>query len=260
MFTIRIPYGPHIPMKHLYPYLRRGLLYSLSVILLSGTQSCKIAQGITMMNKKTPDESTIHTGDKTITFIPIMHFGRKEFYATLKQKIAAYKQQGYTVYYEQIRARYNTLAVSQERYDTLRRMYRKMSGGQGHSRGDYQESLGEVFKNKMVQPLYDSLGVTATDVNADIDLVMLIAEYERLHGPIQLDSCDLHTPLGKTYTCNGLPRSRMRPVIEDYRNQQLAATLLAAPPRKILVLYGAAHIKPVKKLIKRQQAGAVTSR
>ncbi|PSK88797.1 hypothetical protein [Taibaiella chishuiensis] len=247
-------------MKNPYAYLRRAVLFSLSGILLSGVQSCKIAQGVTMMNKKTPDESTVRTGDKTITFIPIMHFGRKEFYARLKQKVIAYKQQGYTVYYEQIRARYGTLQVSQERYDSLRRMYRKMSGGQGHSRGDYKESLGDVFKNKMVQPLYDSLGVTATDVNADVDLVMFITEYERLYGPVPLDSCDLHTPLGAAYTCNGLPRSRMRPVVGDFRNRQLAATLLAAAPRKILVLYGAAHIKPVKKLLKRQKALATAAR
>lgn len=201
------------------------------------------------MHKKTPDEESLQLGDKTIRFIPIVHFGRKEFYEKLKQKITAYKQQGYVVYYEQVKTGYAAQGISRESYDTLRLKYRKMKNGQGYSRKDYEKELKGIFKNKTVQPLYDSLGITATDVNADVSLAEFTAEYERRNGKIILDSCDLHTPPGSAYVCKGLPRGNMRPVIEDFRNEQLVKRLRSAAQQKILVIYGAAHIKPVKKML-----------
>ncbi len=206
------------------------------------------------MRRKIPKEKTLAFDGKEVRFIPLIHFGQKEFYKRLKEKVVAYKGQGYTVYYEQTRMRFDQLAIFQAAYDTVRRKFRKMTGGQSHTRNDYQQELGNIFKRQQVQPEYDSLGVTLNDVNADVTILQMIKEYERLYGVIILDECDLTTPLMAYYCCTSLHNSLL-PIIRDFRSRSLAVTLSNAPERKILVLYGGNHIRPVKRMLRRNVSG-----
>jgi len=226
------------------------ILIAMAIVSSCFLDSCKLVSAFVLMHRKNPKESKIVTGEKEIHFIPIVHYGQKVFYARLKDKVVNYKKEGFTVYYEQTINRFEKLNVSREQYDTIKRKYRKMTGGQGHSRQDYQGGLGSVFKRMCVQPLYDSLGIAATDVNADVTSIQMENEYERLYGKISLDSFDFKTPLDSPYACSKQKNS-LKPVILDFRNRNLADMLERAPQHKIVVLYGKNHIKPVKKMIRK---------
>ena len=135
--------------------------------------------------------------------------------------------------------------------DRLMRKWRKITGGVGATREDYAE-LSDVFKNAIVQPENEELGIDSTDVNADITLLDLVSKYEDYYGKIHLDSCDLITSLDSTYACKKKLKGNLNPVILDYRNVKLAEKLVASEQKKIVVLYGARHIKGMKKLLKKE--------
>lgn len=231
---------------------RKLICLALIIAILTLTSSsCKVIRDQVAMRRKIPKEKTISLDGKEVCFIPIIHFGQKEFYRKLKEKVLAYKGLGYTVYYEQTIMRYDQLNISHAAYDTVRRKFRKMTGGRSHTRSDYQQELGTIFKRQQVQPEYDSLGVTASDVNADVTILQMANEYDRLYGAIVLDECDFNTPLADYYSCTCLHNSLL-PIIRDFRSRHLAAMLNTALEHKILVLYGGNHIRPVMRILRRQ--------
>lgn len=213
--------------------------------------SCKIVKGLTYMHKKNPKVSMLQVQDKSIKFIPMVHFGKKEYYDHSKAIIENLKQEGYVVYYEQIKSRFEKMNTAKDTYDTLLWKYRKMSGG-FHSREEYTNDLGGVFKNMRAQPFYDSLGITATDINADVNIEQLVTQYEKLYGAISIDSCDINTPIGSEYNCGNL-KNNMKPLFDDFRNENLATTIKNSKDKKIVVVYGANHIKPIKRLLQQQK-------
>ena len=227
------------------------LLRTIAFALLSALIiSCNVTRSLSMLYRNNPKIKTLQTERKTIKFIPIVHFGQKKFYENLKDIVLESKKEGYVVYYEQISNRFDKLGLTKEDYNILAKKYIKLKNGALNTRENYKE-LNTVFKNKQVQPTYDLLGITSTDVNADITMVQYVGEYERIYGKIVLDSCDLNTPIGSTYTCKGLTNST-KPITIDFRNENLVKMISNAPNEKILVLYGAAHIGPVKKMLKKK--------
>lgn len=224
-------------------------------MLLSATRSLppekrqQITEALAAMKQENPEIKTVQLKNKTVKFIPMAHAGQPLFYDHVKAAILAHKKEGYTVFYEQIKGSKPAASGAAPATDSLRLKFRKMIGTEP-TRKTYS-ILKTFFPGITVQPAYDSLGVTATDVNADVSTAQMVQLYEQLYGPITLDACDFKTPAGSgLYPCTPL-KHNIDPVIKDFRNRELAKMIKAAPQRKILVIYGAAHINPVMDMIRR---------
>ena len=135
-------------------------------------------------------------------------------------------------------------------YDRLRRNFRRIDGGNSGTPEDYAEDLQKVFKKGIPQPKYPDLGIDSTDVHADINLLQLVDEYENTYGKIELDSCDYATHLDSAYSCSkGVKMSKLDPIIVDYRNEVVIEKVIGSESDKIVILFGAAHRKGMKKLL-----------
>ena len=90
----------------------------------------------------------------------------------------------------------------------------------------------------------------SADLNVDVSLVKLINKFEEFYGGNKLDSCDYTTHLDSNYNFSkGLKMKKPDPVYVDYRNTVVVDKIIKSDFNKI-VLYGAAHIKGMKKLLK----------
>ena len=162
------------------------------------------------------------------------------------------KNNNYTIFYEGIINEADEMNVDSITADRSMRKWRKITRGVGATREDYAE-LNEVFKNAIVQPEDEEMGIDSTDVNADITLIELVSKFEDLYGKIYLDSCDITTSLDSTYNCKEKLKGNLDAVILDYRNVKLVEKIVAAEQENIVILYGARHIKGVKKLLKEKE-------
>jgi len=210
--------------------------------------SCKVVNALTELPKKKVKVSTMAVDGKTVKFIPMHHLGKKEFYDNVKDKIVYYQKDGYKVYYEMIR--YIKKPDSLEN-DNFFRKVRKFRGSTRNYKED-MDSIG-ILKKYVQQPSYTKLGVdSTTSVWADLDYRAIISEYEKRYGTIQLDSTDLHTPLNdKSYTSTTfLDGHKIKAIIVNFRNAQLAKVIDSSPDKKILVVFGKGHVKGTKKLLK----------
>ena len=215
------------------------------IILLSG---CGLTKGLQAIKNKDVKPQYYEFEDKSIIFTPLTHFGQKEYYNSLRDSIIHWKKNDYTIFYEGIIHKATEMNVDSVTADRLMRKWRKITGGVGATREDYAE-LGDVFKNAIVQPENEELGIDSTDVNADITLQDLVGKYEDYYGKINLDSCDLTTSLDSTYACKTKLKGKLTPVILDYRNVKLVEKIVDAEQKNIVVLYGERHIKGMKKLL-----------
>jgi len=222
------------------------------ILLVSG---CRITKGVRAMMSKKVKSKHLTFEDKSIIFTPLVHFGQKEFYNNLKDSISVWKDDGYIIFYEQIISGQFFLGLDSVSYDRLRRKFRRIDGGESGTAEEYAETLQEVFKNGIAQPKYIELGIDSSDINADITLLGLVNKVEEYYGEIKLDSCDFITHLDSTYTCfKGFKMKKLDPVYVDYRNTVVVEKINRWESGKIVVLFGAAHIKGMMKLLKEQQS------
>ncbi len=218
------------------------------IILYSG---CGLTKGLRAIKNKDVKTEHYTFNEKSIIFTPLAHFSQVEYYENLKDSIINWKKKGYMIFYEGIIHKATEMNVDSIVADRTMRKWRKITRGVGATREDYAE-LSDVFKNAIVQPENEELGIDSADVNADITLLDLVSKYEDYYGKIHLDSCDLITSLDSTYACKKKLKGNLNPVILDYRNVQLVEKLVASEQKKIVVLYGARHIKGMKKLLKKE--------
>jgi hypothetical protein len=224
-------------------------LVILILVLLSG---CGVIKSLSALKSKKVKPQYTSYQDKSLIFVPLTHFGQKEFYAKLKDSIIHWKNNDYTIFYEQIISDPSLMGLDDSGNDTLNRKWRKIVGGEKMTREGYEE-LTEVFKNGMVQPEYEDLGIDSTDVNADITMFQLVQKFEYFYGEVKLDSCDFAVHLDSTYTCGKKLKGKLRPVIVDYRNKELIEKVVASDKKSIVVVYGGIHIKGMKKLLKKKE-------
>lgn len=215
------------------------------IILLS---ACGFIKGLRAIKNKDVKPQYNTFNEKSIIFAPLAHFSQVEYYDNLKDSIVNWKKNDYTIFYEGIIHTASEMKTDSITADISSRKWRKITRGIGATREDYAE-LSDIFKNAMVQPEHDELGIDSTDINGDITLLDLISKYEDYYGTIYLDSCDLTTALDSTYACKTKLKGNLTPVILDYRNAKLAERIVASEQKKIVVLYGARHIKGIKKLL-----------
>lgn len=240
-------------LKNMSPEQFESVL-KMAVNLMPPDKRAEIEESLKAMKSKTPEIKTVKLKNKTVAFVPIAHVSTPEFYAGVKHIVEEYKANGYTVYYEQIKGgKPQTGTMSREGrtdtplVDTLRLKLRKIMGLEP-TRQTYA-ILKRFFPDVVTQPEYKDLGITETDLNADVYIGQLIAAYEQKYGPIELASCDYTTGFDTfLYPCEKL-NNDLNAIILDYRNEYVANLIKSAKDKKILVLYGARHIDGMMKLI-----------
>ena len=207
------------------------LILSLQLLLFS---KCTVIKAVRYLYSEDIELSEEHFNGKTVAFIGLHHFGKPVFYDTLKSNIELLKNEGYTVFYEQVKL---PLDLTDSLSDINLRKIRKLAGVLP-TRDTYQE-LQEYFPNFIPQPYYDSLGIDSLDINADVSSFDLISKYEELYDEIELNNKDLSIPLDSSYRSMGLKHKMY--IILNYRNEELAKTVYNSDLKKILVIYGAEH-------------------
>jgi len=222
------------------------------VIVISVFQSCAFVKVMrTVRNEKVKIEP-IAFKNKKIVFIPISHIGQPKFYNDLKDSLQSLKNSGYTIFYESIRHRkadYDSITS-----DILIRKNRKISGGNIFNLKYYKDlekvpMYKLIYKDFKVQPDFEELGISETDVNADLNLEQYVRLNENKFGIIELDSIDINTPLDLSYS-GKKSMGEYDWSLLDERNQNVANMVKSSTCEKIAIVYGAKHYKGIKKYIR----------
>ncbi|MCP4441978.1 MAG: hypothetical protein GY810_23970 [Aureispira sp.] len=218
---------------------------------MTSSYSCKIIQGLNYITKKEIKPVYYSDSKREAILVPITHFGQKEFYSDLTDSIKHWKRNDYRIYYEIIKKIPDEINVDK----VYHRKLRWINGGVIPSRETYAEGE-ELFENAMAQPKWVDMGITETDLNADVSLKEIIEEYERLYGTINLSECDWSTPMDASvdeYECSIKSKNKLSPVTVDYRNEEVVNYVNQNQDKKIVIIYGAAHIKGILKLLKKNR-------
>ncbi|MCB0517140.1 MAG: hypothetical protein R2798_01825 [Chitinophagales bacterium] len=129
------------------------------LLFLGLFSSCKIVRSVVELKKEKASVHHYEYNGKEIAYLPLHHVGKPSFYADVKNKITAYKLQGYKVYYELITT---DIPGDSLQKDIIRRKVRKIKG----TNKDYKQLADEttIFKNYVKQPAYADLGIDTTRV------------------------------------------------------------------------------------------------
>jgi hypothetical protein len=187
--------------------------------------------------------------EKVVAFIPMHHVGKPGFYDGVKEIVGHYKAEGFVVYYEGVQLIASMDSITQDSYD---RKLRKMIGVTIDTNGyaHYFHDKG-LFKGLIDQPRYHKLGVDSNDVNVDVVKYKLVDAYEEKFGKIELTDIDKRLRLVEGYPPSyKLPMKKVRTIILDYRNQNLANYIQHSRDKRIVVIYGEEHLKGTYKLLK----------
>ena len=229
---------------------KKAFIYlGLIVLLIS---SCDTIKTISKIESKKAKVVSFTHQNKSLKFIPLVHFGQPEFYNGIKDSVTSYKKKGYIVFYELVTARADE-KTEPEAFNKELLLIRRMFNGENLTPEGYEEDLKETFPSAIGQPDYKDLGVDENDLNVDVDIIDIAEEYTRLYGEIELTPCDYDTPVdSKVYLCEKI-KNKMDPIIVDFRNEHLANEIHNSKNDKILILYGLLHEKGVKKLLRKME-------
>ena len=217
------------------------LFLSAAFVLLSAVSCTRIAVALT--NKKDPfKEKTVWVkGDKEIVFIPMIHVAKAGYYEKVKDFLSQKRNEGYVVYYEGL----VTGAATPEERDTLALKMRKIIGY--HLCGGYtnkeNKSTPQYLKKYVGQNMTNTGIDTLRDVRADMTVKELIAKIEaKREKKLELEPCDFETPLNAPYKCTNYKKRYYYSFTRTYRDKYLSNLLLNTSNKKIVVVYGGAHI------------------
>lgn len=224
-------------------------------------QSCYAILGeLAGFNAKTVKEKKVEMPGKDVKYVGMMHLAKKEFYNNVAENVNKYQDQGYIMYLEGTPDTINGVKVH---FDTtaIKKLRKILGNDLSRSYSEHQNSEVQkiIKKFELVgQPKYKDLAVRSYTY-ADIPYFEMVEQFEKRHGEVVLDSCDLVTPLGARYKCSvstGLRQKFSKEIMQDLRNQKLAEKIINSTDKKILIIFGKAHFKPLRKEIKKQLAAA----
>jgi hypothetical protein len=176
-----------------------------------------------------PNVVTFSNGDKTVTFIPMIHIGTPAFYQAVVEKVKVHKQDGATLYYE---------FVDFDALDELDKRKARRLVGILPTPEMYATLSGSGYVG---QTNDDFLGlVNDKDVNVDVTAEELIEAYEEEFGPIEVTGEDATSDLSEM-TTNILPQENVARIILDSRNQKVAGAINNGPDTDIVLIFGGAH-------------------
>ncbi len=167
-------------------------------------------------------------GTKTLTYLPMIHIAKQDFYDGVTEEVRAEKEDGATLFYEYID--FDTLS------DADKRKARRMVGFLPTPE-QYAELAGSGYVG---QSNDDYLGlVNDKDVNVDATPEELIKAYEDKYGEIEVTGEDATSDLSEP-AASLLPPEQVESVVLDARNK-VVAEAIAKGPDKIILVFGAAH-------------------
>ncbi len=214
------------------------------ISLLCSIGACKGISVIKRMHSTSVPAQYWSNSDKNVVFLPMVHVGKAQFYANVKELVNSFKSRGYVVYYEGLRKNNNLDSLSMDEY---RRKFRKMVGFMTDTASvSYAGMLHEhgLFTKLVDQPRSDGLGIDSKDVQVDIYFTQLVDEYEKMFGTIILEKKDRILPLERNLSFDReltLPKKNVTRIIVDFRNNLLATKIQSSKDKKIVVVYGYGH-------------------
>jgi len=220
---------------------KAALLIVISLLMVS----C-IAAFLTLANKVY--EIDYYTnGEKTVAFIPMIHFNTPAFYQKVNKDMDSLRKAGYRVFYEGLDISPDIDSVAKM---TILKKFRKATGVVFVK---IDSSNAHPFHNiKLTNQSTTNIGINEKlDLLTDMKIDSLIGLYERDKGKIILSDCDLKTDLKDKYKCGKARKSARELLILNYRNQYLADKIIKSKSDKILVVYGMSHEDGVMKNLKK---------
>jgi len=228
-------------------------LFVILFACLLNAESCTPVKAVSSMYSVNPKIVELSNNKKIVRFIPMHHIGKVVFYENVSELVKAYKKEGYIVYYESSRPDKLNDSLLQDLYE---RKFRKMMGLYLDTTGYSHYLEKSPFRNFVDQPKYSVLGVTDDDMRVDVSKNKLVDVYEKKFGQINLDTIDYKTPLNAYYPMKlRLPKERVRSIIIDYRNENLASYIHYSPDLLIIVLYGAIHVNGTLNELRKLDGG-----
>lgn len=96
----------------------------------------------------------------------------------------------------------------------------------------------------VVQPSPKALGTDHNDKNVDVGDNDMVDAYEKRFGEIMLGEADFTIMPGSTYPKSlRLPKANVKSILINYRDEYLAQHIQGSADKKILVLFGMAHME-----------------
>jgi hypothetical protein len=211
--------------------------------------------------------------NKIVVFLPMAHAGKPEFYKNVEQTIFNFKNDGYVVFYEGVKAG----IISDSAFDTSTiKKYQKYPEVKALSLdslkmliytiklkrmvGIYPDSTTysnmikslPIMKKSVVQPSASHLGISDNDFNIDVTRSELVDLYEQANGEIILEQIDFAVPLNEPLPgFRRLKQKKVVPILINYRNEHLANSIQNSTYDKILIIYGLAHQKGTFEVLNR---------
>lgn len=178
--------------------------------------------------------------NKKVLLVPMVHLNTERYYENIKQKIDSLRTDGYVFFYEGI----DCDKEKNTDIDYQMRKFRRITGftlmsyfDEDNEADNHLKIEGMVFQGDMDYGLRKD-----KDINADYSLTELIKTFESNKEIINLNECDLNTPLGKEYTCISINDEKSKFLVEDIRNNYLYNEIEKSIYTKIVVVYGSSHI------------------
>ncbi len=176
-----------------------------------------------------PITFTFSNGEKTVTYIPMIHIGTREFYDAVASRVKAEKEDGATLYYEFVD--FDVLD------DDDKRKVRAMVGILP-TPNQYAMLAGSGYVG---QSNDDYLGlVNDKDVDVDVTAAQLLAAYEDEFGPIEVTGKDATSDLTEMAE-KTLPPLDVQKIVLAARNRKVADAIDTRPDTDVVLLFGAAH-------------------
>jgi hypothetical protein len=255
-------------------FIQMKFIFSIGLLSVF-FQACKPYDVLKKMNSEDAKlEWWGNSEGKSVGFISMVHAGQAQFYKNVHDSIIEYKRNGYTVFYESVKLKEEIVPllpvnevsiyfkypeVKIRNVDTLTKLVyllklRRMVGMIPDS-ASYSTLIDRIplVHGAIMQPSWTVLGVTNSDVNADIGFDQIVNRFQEKFGPIKLAQIDFAVPLNSILPSSlRLNKKKARSIIIGYRNLKLAESIQNSKLKKIIVVYGADHkngtLKNLKKL------------
>ena len=205
------------------------------------------------LNSKTPKLEKIDVPEKEVYFLGVAHIAKEEFYENMKVIIEELQEKDFIFYLESVseldkkNISIDTFSIKKIRKLTDLDISLKYS----ESQNPYLQKLRKKY-DLIDQPKYDFFALKNYK-RVDYSYAELINFYEAKFGKIELDSCDVNTEIRSIYKCksgNTTERKNFTDeIILDVRNRLIADSITKSNDKKIVVIYGKAHLKGIKQYL-----------
>lgn len=231
--------------------MKKHTLFALLafLVLMSVTSCSAIWIKKSHMLEEKANLKRLSNHEKTLVYLPLHHIGKKSYYQDILKKTDSLRDLEYDIMYEEV----TTNLKNKADYTLLAKKFRKITGSFNAGNGyldTINNKIGGIKYNKkyqlMNQPKAPQLGIdTINDINADVTIEKLITAFEKDHGVVVLDTCDMQTDLKKEYLCEPLSAKLQKTFRDNFilglRDQNLAQQVNSSASKNIFVIYGASH-------------------